>query len=61
MVPIDKPGPALQMFYNFIQKTGNYDTPLPQQLTRETLEPEFKVRKERHKWPDFAENTINFF
>uniref|UniRef100_A0A914DY95 Uncharacterized protein n=1 Tax=Acrobeloides nanus TaxID=290746 RepID=A0A914DY95_9BILA len=42
MVPIDKPGPALQMFYNFIQKTGNYDTPLPQQLKRETLEPEFK-------------------
>uniref|UniRef100_A0A0M3K7W1 Alpha/beta-hydrolase n=1 Tax=Anisakis simplex TaxID=6269 RepID=A0A0M3K7W1_ANISI len=41
-VPTDRPGPALQMFTNFIQNTGNYSKMTTFSLTREPLLPEYQ-------------------
>ncbi|VDK80978.1 unnamed protein product [Cylicostephanus goldi] len=39
-VPTDRPGPALQMFYNFLN-TGNYNNSIPYSLNPQPLLPQF--------------------
>jgi len=41
-VPLDRSGPALQMLYNFLSKSGNYNTTLKYNLARQPLKPQYQ-------------------
>jgi len=43
MVPLDRSGPALQMLYNFLSKSGNYNATLKYNLIRQPLKAQYQV------------------
>lgn len=42
MVPMDRPGPALQMLLNFLSNSDSYSTLQPVDITRQKLFPDYQ-------------------